>query len=288
MSVIRPWLRRRVALLRPVDWLVVGYVLVVSLVVAIRAPELSGWPWLLLAHGLILLLVLLVHSPGVGRAGAILRDLYPIILLAGFYSELDVLNAGRPVYDGLVRSWEAMLFGGQPSRDWWRAAPSNAASLIFHATYFSYYPMILVPAIWLAAWKRAPLLRRFVFGVMAAFIFCYLVFLILPVAGPYYEFARPSGSFVANPAAQLVYTTLSSGSSYGAAFPSSHVAATIAALITVWAASRKAGLVMLLPALLLPVAVVYCQMHYAVDALSGLLVGLVAGWVGIRSEGRSG
>lgn len=288
MSVIRPWLRRRVTLLRPVDWLVVGYVLVVSLVVAIRSPELSGWPWLLLAHGLILLLVLLVHSPGVGRAGSVLRDLYSIILLAGFYSELDVLNAGRPVYDSLVQNWEALLFGGQPSRDWWRAAPSSAASFILHAIYFSYYPMILVPAIWLAARNRAPLLRRFVFGVMAAFVFCYLVVLILPVAGPYYEFARPSGSFVANPAAQLVYATLSSGSSYGAAFPSSHVAATIAALITVWAASRRAGLVMLVPALLLPVAVVYCQMHYAVDALSGLLVGLVAGWVGIRSEGRAG
>jgi membrane-associated phospholipid phosphatase len=157
-----------------------------------------------------------------------------------------------------------------------------------HATYFAYYPMILVPAIWLAARNSAAPLRRFVLGVMAAFIFCYLVFLILPVAGPYYEFARPAGSFMANPAAQLVYATLSSGSSYGAAFPSSHVAATIAALITVWAASRKAGLVMLIPALLLPVAVVYCQMHYAVDALSGLLVGLVAGWVGIKSEGRTG
>lgn len=288
MSVIRPWLRQRVRKLRPVDWLVVGYVLVVSLVVAIRSPELAGWPWLLLAHGLILLLVLLVHSPGMGRVGTILRDIYPIILLAGFYSELDVLNAGRPVYDSLVQKWEVMLFGGQPSRDWWRAAPSHAASLMLHATYFAYYPMILVPAIWLAARNRAPMLRRFVLGVMSAFIFCYLVFLILPVAGPYYEFARPTGSFVSNPAARLVYATLSSGSSYGAAFPSSHVAATIAALITVWAASRRAGLVMMVPALLLPVAVVYCQMHYAVDALSGLLVGLAAGWVGVKSEGRPG
>jgi membrane-associated phospholipid phosphatase len=123
---------------------------------------------------------------------------------------------------------------------------------------------------------------------MAAFIFCYVIFLILPVAGPYYEFTRPSESFVANPAAQLVYATLSGGSSYGAAFPSSHVAATVAALIGVWAASRKAGLVMLVPVLLLPVAVVYCQMHYAIDAVSGLMVGVVAGWVGLKSEGRTG
>ena len=138
MSVVRPWLRKRINQLRPVDWLVVGYVLVVSLLVAVRSPELPGWPWLLLAHGLILVLVLLVHTPGMGRAGAILRELYPILLLAGFYSELDVLNAGRPVYDTLVQQWEAMLFGGQPSRDWWRAAPNEAASVILHASYFAY------------------------------------------------------------------------------------------------------------------------------------------------------
>lgn len=288
MSVIRPWLRKRVDQLRPVDWLVVGYVLVVSLLVAVRSPELSGWPWLLLAHGLILLLVLLVHTPGMGRAGTVLRELYPILLLAGFYSELDVLNAGRPVYDALIQQWEAALFGGQPSRDWWRAAPNETASLLLHAIYFAYYPMILVPALWLAARSRFLALRRFVVGVMAAFIFCYVIFLILPVAGPYYEFTRPSESFVANPAAQLVYATLSGGSSYGAAFPSSHVAATVAALIGVWAASRKAGLVMLVPVLLLPVAVVYCQMHYAIDAVSGLMVGVVAGWVGLKSEGRTG
>lgn len=288
MSVIRPWLRNRVDHLRPVDWLVVVYVLAVTLLVAIRSPDLPGWPWLLLAHGLILVLVLLVHTPGMGRTSTLLRELYPIVLLAGFYSELDVLNAGRPVYDALVQQWEAMLFGGQPSRDWWRAAPSAAASFLLHATYFAYYPMILVPAVWLAARGRLPALRRFVFGVMAAFIFCYVVFLILPVAGPYYEFARPTGSFVTNPAARLVYATLSEGSSYGAAFPSSHVAATIAALIGVWAASRRAGLAMLVPVLLLPVAVVYCQMHYAVDAVSGVLVGVAAGWVGLKSEGRTG
>lgn len=287
MSVIRPWLRNRVDQLRPVDWMVVVYVLAVTLLVAIRAPELPGWPWLLLAHGLILVLVLLVHTPGMGRTGVLLRELYPIVLLAGFYSELDVLNAGRPVYDALVQQWEATLFGGQPSRDWWRAMPSAAASFLLHATYFAYYPMILMPAVWLAARGRLPALRRFVFGVMAAFIFCYLVFLILPVAGPYYEFSRPTGSFVSNPAARLVYATLSQGSSYGAAFPSSHVAATIAALIGVWAASRRAGMLMLAPALLLPVAVVYCQMHYAVDAVSGVLVGVAAGWIGLKSEGRA-
>ena len=93
------------------------------------------------------------------------------------------------------------------------------------------------------------------------------------------EFPRPSGSFVDNPMARLVYAMLAGGSSYGAAFPSSHVAASVAATIAGWSASRRLGVVLLVLTALLTVAVVYCQMHYAVDALAGLGVGLgVGGW----------
>jgi membrane-associated phospholipid phosphatase len=59
------------------------------------------------------------------------------------------------------------------------------------------------------------------------------------------------------------------------------VAATVAAVFTAGMASRRLGLALLLPTLLLTVGVVYCQMHYAVDALAGLVVGgLVAAAVG--------
>ena len=67
--------------------------------------------------------------------------------------------------------------------------------------------------------------RRFVLVVMATFIVCYLVFLFFPVAGPYYQFPRPAAWFTDNLPARLAYQALASGSSYGAAFPSSHVAA---------------------------------------------------------------
>jgi membrane-associated phospholipid phosphatase len=43
-------------------------------------------------------------------------------------------------------------------------------------------------------------------------------------------------------------------------------------------ASRRLGLVLLIPTALLSVGVVYCQMHYGVDALGGLLVGGMVTW----------
>jgi membrane-associated phospholipid phosphatase len=81
-----------------------------------------------------------------------------------------------------------------------------------------------------------------------------------------------------------VYGALEGGSSYGAAFPSSHVAATAAAVIASWRASRRMGLALVVPALLLVVSVVYCQMHYAVDAMAGLLIGATVGAGVLRAE----
>jgi membrane-associated phospholipid phosphatase len=176
-----------------------------------------------------------------------------------------------------------MLFGGQPSRDWWRSSPSVIWSFILHGAYLAYYPILIVPAFWMAAHRRVASLRVFILSVMTAFVACYLCFIFLPVAGPYYAFPRPEGPFVGTLTARWVYDTLSQGSSFGAAFPSSHVAATVAALLAGWRASRRLGMALLLPTGLLIVAVVYCQMHYAVDALAGLGVGLVAAEIGRRA-----
>jgi membrane-associated phospholipid phosphatase len=174
-----------------------------------------------------------------------------------------------------VQGWEAALFGGQPSRDWWRAYPSPFWSFVLHGAYLFYYAILAFPPIWLAARGNTEGLRRFLLMVMTAFVVCYVFFIFMPVAGPYYVFPRPDGPFVDNLMARLVYGALEEGSSYGAAFPSSHVAATVAALLASWRADRRLGRILVIPTLLLIVSVVYCQMHYAIDALSGLMIGVL-------------
>ncbi len=111
------------------------------------------------------------------------------------------------------------------------------------------------------------------------------MFIFFPVAGPYYEFPRPATWFTDNLAARLTYEALATGSSYGAAFPSSHVAAAVAATLAAARSSPRLGLLLAIPTLLLTIGVVYCQMHYGVDALGGLAVGvLVTGCVGGRGK----
>lgn len=263
--------------LRPVDLLLAGYVAVVSLVAVIRAPEQPGCWWLLAAHALFGLLLYLVTRPGLGPVGRTIRELYPLLLLVGLYSELDVLNGagGIRVYDAAVQRWELAVFGVQVSAEWWRAMPSRLWSSVLHAAYLSYYLVVVAPAFYFV-WRRdLDALRHFVLVVMTTFVVCYLAFIFFPVAGPYYVFPRPDAWFTDNIFARMVYNTLATGSSYGAAFPSSHVAATVAAALSAARGSRELAWALALPTVLLTVAVVYCQMHYGVDALAGLLVGAV-------------
>jgi membrane-associated phospholipid phosphatase len=179
----------------------------------------------------------------------------------------------------MVQRWELYLFGAQISREWWQSAPSRSWSTILHAAYLSYYLIISAPALYFAWQGDLQAVRRFVLVVIATFVICYLAFIFFPVAGPYYQFARPDRWFIDNLPARLTYEALATGSSYGAAFPSSHVAAALAATLAAARSSRPLGLLLLIPTMLMTVGVVYCQMHYAVDALAGVTVGLVTTWL---------
>ncbi|HET6796223.1 MAG TPA: phosphatase PAP2 family protein [Gemmatimonadales bacterium] len=260
--------------LRLVDLLLAGYLAIVSVVAAIRAPQRPGCWWLLVAHALFGILLILITRPGLGPIGRTVRELYPLFLLPALYSELDVLNSpSMRVYDVLVRHWEQIVFGTQVSQRWWQSAPSVAWSSIFHGAYLSYYLIISAPALYFAWQGDLAAVRRFVLTVITTFIVCYLFFIFFPVAGPYYEFPRPASWFTANLPARLAYDALATGSSYGAAFPSSHVAAAMAATLAAMRASPRLGLLLSIPTVLLTLGVVYCQMHYGVDALAGLIVG---------------
>jgi membrane-associated phospholipid phosphatase len=260
--------------LQAVDILLLIYLAVVSVVAVVRLGNQAATGWLLLAHGAFVLLLAMLSQPGLGRTGQTIRTIYPLFMLPALYSELDLLNsASLPVYDSVVQGWENWLFGSQVSREWWQAAPSRFWSTLLHAAYLSYYFIVAVPGLFLAWRGELVALRRYVLIVMTTFILCYLIFLFFPVAGPYYAFPRPAAWFTDNAPARLVYQALATGSSFGAAFPSSHVAAALAATLAAARISPRMGLVLFVPTLLLTAGVVYCQMHYGVDALAGLVVG---------------
>ncbi len=174
----------------------------------------------------------------------------------------------------VLLAWEQATFGMQPARDWWRGHTSPFWSTLLHGVYFFYYLILAVPALFFLLRGDWPAFRRFTRNVVCTFCVCFLVFVLYPVAGPYYVFERPTGPFIVdNLPAHMVYAALASGSSFGAAFPSSHVAATTAAELATFKGNRTLGWVLLVPVILMPIATVYTQMHYAWDAIAGFSSG---------------
>jgi len=241
----------------------------------------DGWGWLLTAHGLLALLVWMApRARQAGPVGRFLGDWYPMLLLGALYGEIGVLTLDAGFQNDLpVQRLEAWAFGSQVSYRWIREMPSPLFSWLMHACYLAYYPILYASPLGLWVTGRREAARRTIFAVMTTFFLCYLVFLFFPVAGPRYAFDLPHNAATEVGPARLAQWLLDRGDSWGAAFPSSHVAAAVVAAGMALRYWRPLGLAMLPFTAGLIVAVVYGQFHYAVDSLAGLV--LAAGVLGL-------
>jgi membrane-associated phospholipid phosphatase len=73
----------------------------------------------------------------------------------------------------------------------------------------------------------------------------------------------------------VVHAILAGGSSWGTAFPSSHVAVSWVAALVLWREHRRAFWLAAPVAFGLALGTVYGQFHYAVDAVAGAGFGLL-------------
>jgi membrane-associated phospholipid phosphatase len=259
---------------RPVDTVTRVFVVVMIAAVLVRLDRVSEWPWLFGSDALVLLLLELVErSPRSSRVAGVAALWYPFVLVPAYYGQLGVIGVDvGHVRDLVVQHWENLLLGGQPSVTWHQAMPLPALSWVLHACYAAHYAIFMGVPVWL--WIRAGReeCERAVFAISLAFFTCFLGSAVFPVAGPGYWYPAPAGPESQVATARLVHWIIDSGSSYGTAFPSSHVAASWVAVLM---AIRRAPV---LAAVLAPVALglaagtVYGQFHYVLDAAAGAAV----------------
>lgn len=208
------------------------------------------------------------------RWALFLRVAYPVALTPLLYAELAHLNQllTSGYLDTIVQGWERALFGVQLSVEAGRRLGGFWLSEFLHVGYFAYY--LIVPAALVGAFRTrgASALHRVVFQTALAFFASYLVFVILPVAGPRYLFEPIAGERADGRIFGLVHAVLEGGSSKGTAFPSSHIAASWAAVLACWRVDRRWFWLLAAPALALAIGTVYGRFHYGVDALAGILL----------------
>ena len=141
--------------------------------------------------------------------------------------------------------------------------------------------------------------ERASFVVLTAFFIYYVVFVLVPVTGPtfyykaagltniangvfpnvhdyfnYYQDCLPSPGYKDGIFYHFVEDAKAAGERPTAAFPSSHVGISTVLMLLVWHSGNRRLLYVLLPFyVLLCLATVYIQAHYAIDALAGLVSG---------------
>src|SRR2546425_5341078 len=150
--------------------------------------------------------------------------------------------------------------------------PSAWSSWVIHACSPASYAILCASplGLWFSAGRARA--RRTIFAVMVTFYACYVVFLFFPVAGPRYTFELAHNAATAVWPARAAQWVLDQGDSWGAAFPSSHVAAAVVAVLCALRYWRPLGFVLTPFTIGLVLSVVYGQFHYAVDAVAGLIV----------------
>ena len=200
---------------------------------------------------------------------------YPLVLYGLLYYQTGLINSVvvSQFLDDFFMNLDVWIFGEFPAF-FLRGKHGNVfLDEFFHFFYFSYYLIIPLTGILLFR-KNVKLFESFVFQLSSLFYLCLVIFILLPVEGPIAlrnEYYQQGGLF--QTMVDFIYTE---GENPGAAFPSSHVAATF--IVAWWGSTHfeRMKIPYWLTCLFLTIATVYCMFHYAVDVIGGLLLGVLA------------
>src|SRR5574344_3143676 len=285
------------------EWVVIAYLLFTMLIVfftytKIENPESMIWGRVRIAVMTIALWAVYRMIPC--RFTRFVRIGAQMALLAWWYPDTYEINRMFPNLDHLFASWEQNLFGCQPALDFSARFPSHIISELMDCGYAAYYPMIALTVLFYFIYRYNEY-HKVAFVIMASFMTYYVIYDIIPVVGPtfYYKavgisniahgifpdvqyyFSNhhdclPSPGYTDGICYHLVENAKAAGERPTAAFPSSHVGVSTICMLLAWHSKNRKLLFIMLPFyILLCLATVYIQAHYAIDAIAGFISALL-------------
>ena len=265
--------------LLPSDWITILYLAVTSALILVFHRNLGRWYIFLSIHIVAILGILSLHfvpSP-LSPLLQFVRDWYALATILLFYWGVKPLTqmVFQGMFDDWIVRWENRLFNGLPSTYLSARFPSVALSEYLHLCYLSYYFIpVFLPAMLYFRGKGEAFFET-LFAELFTFNICLIWYIFMPVAGPRYISEKIKEPLANRPLFRLTHAILSRASTKGTAFPSSHSA--LAVLVLICAARYDfISFVILFPFCTgLVVGTVYGRFHYALDAVAGVLLGVL-------------
>lgn len=273
---------------KKIDYLTLGYLTIVILVITIFRQNLKYWKINLILTIFFIALIFFIIWLKQRTDNAfvkILRSWYPILLYTPLFEQTGFIN--RTIFpdyiDGFFIRLEYSIFGFHPAIELGNAFDHILIMEFFHLAYFSYY--IIIPLLGLILYlQNKEQFEEYLFVNSFTFYTCLVVYLFLPVLGARYYanppfFAGPfwKEGFLFIPVMRFIYRV---GEVDGAAFPSSHVAVALIILIYTYLYAKKYFYAALFIIVSLIISTVYCRFHYVVDIIASFFWAPVTFYLG--------
>ncbi len=260
--------------LSPLDMVTIFYIVISTLYMCIGASKLEDMSFHILVRvailGLIGLLVFLNNKYSNGFM-SFLKNLYPLIFISFFYTETSYLKnifIGTNL-DAQVAHLESYLWGCQPSLIFSQIVPQPWFCELMNICYFSYY--LITSGVCLAIYfKNRAESYESIFIVICSFYLYYILFALIPVAGPQFFFeyteAEPTYFF-----GKIMHYILINAEEPTGAFPSSHVGVSLILSYVAFKHQKMVFYISLPFVIGICFATVYLKAHYLVDVIGAFI-----------------
>lgn len=281
------------------DRLVVVY-LILSAFYPVLKSDTFPHPWLNAAQHLTLAAAVWFIPPMLRGSRhfwpRLLGDIYLPLIFPLFYAEMEHLGLiyfdFEKSIDPALIALEGRIFGFQPSLEWSRVWPWAWFHELMEFAYFTYYFLavaylvLVFRARRLAETERWDYVRDFVRDLSVTMLICYTMYTLFPAWGPKYFRAGyvDVGGWIFT---DIMHYIHEHGALLGAAFPSSHVAASMIPWWHTWVHFPRHRWWMTTIFVLLCMATVYNRYHYVVDVIAGLILGALVLFAGTQLGDRA-
>jgi membrane-associated phospholipid phosphatase len=213
-----------------------------------------------------------------------IRDWYLIIIVTFLYEETGYLNQMifHGFWDNYISVVEHAVFNCDLGKIMVSRFNSFLINEIMYFFYFSYYLIIPVLGVIIYFKKGRKEFHLFLFTLMLTYYVCYILYIFIPIAGPFeYENVRIKGFFFD----RIIHFFYKHGELPGSAMPSSHVA--IALVVLIYSKIFRIGFpIFLLIFTMLTISTMYLRYHYFLDVEAGIITGIICFSLSIDIIGR--
>ncbi|MEE9432060.1 MAG: phosphatase PAP2 family protein [Melioribacteraceae bacterium] len=204
--------------------------------------------------------------------------IFLIISFESLYMLVQYFNKNR--YDALLDKIDIAILSVSPTI-YIEQFTHPLFTDIFYLFYLIYFPMPII--ILGVMFKRNMFVEveKSLLIYLFTYYLAYILYFFVPAEGPRFfllnEYAYPlTGIFLAEPIRQIVNTfepnTLD-------VFPSLHTAILAVTMFVSYKYNRKVFNWFILPAIGIPISLIYCRYHYFVDMIAGLVLAVFSFWL---------